>query len=120
MSTIRDHVDDIKKIDSIESAVNAAAPQDNPTFTGIVSGITASMVGAEPADATILKDADIGVNVQAYDANTTTQGNTFNGSSQLVQLDGTGKLPAIDGSQLSNLPASGTKLLFEKSLFGGI
>ena len=25
-------------------------------------------VGAEPADATILKDADIGVNVQAYDA----------------------------------------------------
>ena len=40
-------------------------------------------------------------------ANTiTTQGNTFNGASQLVQLDSTGKLPAIDGSQLTNLPAS--------------
>lgn len=35
----------------------------------------------------------------------TTQGNTFNGASQLVQLDSTGKLPAIDGSQLTNLPA---------------
>ena len=38
-------------------------------------------------------------------ANITTQGNTFNGASQLVQLDGSGKLPAIDGSQLTNLPA---------------
>lgn len=35
----------------------------------------------------------------------TTQGNTFNGASQLVQLDASGKLPAIDGSQLTNLPA---------------
>lgn len=38
-------------------------------------------------------------------ANITTQGNTFNGASQLVQLDNSGKLPAIDGSQLTNLPA---------------
>lgn len=38
--------------------------------------------------------------------NITTQGNTFNGANQLVQLDATGKLPAIDGSQLTNLPAS--------------
>lgn len=34
----------------------------------------------------------------------TLQGNTFNGVSQLVKTDGTGKLPAIDGSQLTNLP----------------
>lgn len=33
----------------------------------------------------------------------TAQGNTFNGASQLVQLDSDGKLPAIDGSQLTNL-----------------
>lgn len=38
-------------------------------------------------------------------SNLTTQGNTFNGVNQLVQLDSTGKLPAIDGSQLTNLPA---------------
>ena len=59
----------------------------------------------EPADATILKDADLGVTVQAYNANTTVQGNTFNGISQLVQLDVSGKLPAIDGSLLTNLPS---------------
>ena len=37
------------------------------------------------------------------DANATNQGNTFNGTNQLVQLDATGKLPAIDGSQLTNI-----------------
>ena len=36
----------------------------------------------------------------------TTQGNTFNGASQLVQLDASTKLPAIDGSNLTNLPIS--------------
>lgn len=39
--------------------------------TGAVS-LSAADVGAEPADATILKDADIGVSVQAYDADLTT------------------------------------------------
>lgn len=38
--------------------------------------------------------------------NVTLQGNTFNGVSQLVQLDGAGKLPAIDGSQLTGLTLS--------------
>jgi len=34
----------------------------------------------------------------------TKQGNTFNGAEQLVQLDATAKLPAVDGSNLTNLP----------------
>jgi hypothetical protein len=38
-------------------------------------------------------------------ANVTLQGNTFNGNNQLVQLNVTGKLPALDGSLLTNLPA---------------
>lgn len=33
----------------------------------------------------------------------TLQGNSFNGVSQLVQLDGSGKLPAIDGSALTGV-----------------
>lgn len=37
--------------------------------------------------------------------NVTTQGNTFNAANKLVQLDGTAKLPAVDGSQLTNLPS---------------
>jgi hypothetical protein len=36
----------------------------------------------------------------------TMQGNTFNGAGALVQLDGSSKLPAVDGSQLTNLNAS--------------
>lgn len=36
--------------------------------------------------------------------NLTTQGNEFNNANQLVQLDEDGKLPAIDGSNLLNLP----------------
>jgi hypothetical protein len=34
----------------------------------------------------------------------TLQSNTFNGAEQLVKLDATAKLPAIDGSNLTNLP----------------
>jgi len=39
--------------------------------------------------------------------NMTTQGNTFNGASQLVQMTSDTKLPSVDGSLLTNLPASG-------------
>ena len=38
-------------------------------------------------------------------ANVTLEGNTFNGSSQLVKLDSSSKLPVADGSQLTNLDA---------------
>jgi hypothetical protein len=34
----------------------------------------------------------------------TKQGNTFNSAEQLVKLDASGKLPAVDGSNLTNLP----------------
>jgi len=48
----------------------------------------------------------------------TKQGNTFNGASQLVQLDASAKLPAVDGSNLTNLnipPSTGGDLyLFYK------
>ncbi len=39
-------------------------------------------------------------------SNVTLAGNTFNGTNQLVKLDGSGKLPALDGSALTNLTAS--------------
>jgi hypothetical protein len=53
------------------------------------------------------KLAGIATGAQVNDANTTLQGNAFNGVNQLVKTDGAGKLPAIDGSQLTNLPSSG-------------
>ena len=49
--------------------------------------------------------------------NITKAGNTFNGANQLVQLDTAGKLPAVDGSQLTGIASF--KPLFDKGLFGG-
>jgi len=43
----------------------------------------------------------------AIDASSVTkQGNTFNAANQLVQLDGSGNLPAFNGSALTNLTAA--------------
>ena len=39
-------------------------------------------------------------------SNVTTQGNTFNGAGQLVQLNGSSQLPAVSGTNLTNLNAS--------------
>jgi hypothetical protein len=44
------------------------------------------------------------LNDSCLSSTVTKQGNTFNGASQLVQLDASAKLPAVDGSQLTNLP----------------
>jgi hypothetical protein len=51
-------------------------------------------------------------------ANVTTQGNTFNTANKLVQLDATAKLPAIDGSQLTNLPTPATPTLAQVTTAG--
>lgn len=53
----------------------------------------------------MLETEDIGTTVQGYDVSTTIQGNIFNGAEQLVKLDDLGKLPVLDGSNLSNLPS---------------
>lgn len=42
------------------------------------------------------------------DPTVTKQGNIFNGANQLVQLDSNGKLPAVDGSQLTGIRTSAT------------
>lgn len=42
--------------------------------------------------------------------NVTVQGNTFNSANNLVKLDGSGGLPAVDGSQLTNIPSSSSIL----------
>ena len=73
------------------------------------------LASGEPAFETDTGKFKIGDGTTAYNSldyigagdlpdNITTLGNTFNGAGQLVQLDSTGKLPAIDGSKLTNLP----------------
>ncbi|MGQ0645348.1 MAG: beta strand repeat-containing protein, partial [Elusimicrobiota bacterium] len=45
-------------------------------------------------------------NARLDGSSVTLQGNTFNGASQLVRLDGTTRLPAVDGSLLTNVAAT--------------
>jgi hypothetical protein len=47
------------------------------------------------------------LNITQLPSTVTNQGNNFNGSSQLVKTTSDGKLPAIDGSNLTNLPSGG-------------
>lgn len=78
---------------------------------------TLTAATAVQSDSIIEKTVDNGVNVDGVilkdglvngiDTTTiTTQGNTFNGDSELVKTDNSGKLPAIDGSQLTNMTKS--------------
>lgn len=52
-------------------------------------------------------------------ANVTLLGNTFNGASQLVQMTAATKLPAVDGSLLTNLPAGSPPGVNVESLSAG-
>jgi hypothetical protein len=69
--------------------------------------VTKAQVGLDNVpnvNATIASNITSGLLPDArLSANVTQQGNTFNGVNQLVRLDGLGKLPAIDGSQLTGL-----------------
>ena len=55
-------------------------------------------MNASNINAGVLADARLSANV-------TVQGNTFNGASQLVQLNASGQLPALSGALLTNLDA---------------
>lgn len=92
------------------------AVQNNGTDTLKVdaSGVTATSLSATTitGDGSALTNLNAG-NVSSgtlsdsrLSANVTLQGNTFNGSNQLVLLDGTGKLPTLDGSALTNLSSA--------------
>lgn len=75
----------------------SAATMTASTYLGVsgaTESVNASMTGVGTAA------SPLGVN----SASGTLAGNTFNGASQLVQTDSSGRLPAIDGSQLMNLP----------------
>ena len=80
------------------------------TYSNVTSGLLAITVQTAidevegRLDTAETKLSGIEAGAQVNNVNTTLQGNTFNGVSQLVQLDATGNLPALDGSLLTNLP----------------
>ena len=72
-----------------------------------------NIIAGENITTSVAEDGKITINATGSGTlpdNVTTQGNTFNGANQLVQLDASGKLPAIDGSQLTNLPGGSTDI----------
>jgi hypothetical protein len=64
-----------------------------------VDGSTITSINASNISSGTLSDSRLSTNV-------TLLGNSFNGVNQLVQLDGTGNLPALNGSGLTNLSAA--------------
>ena len=71
--------------------------------TGIVNSVVAG------ANVTVDSTDPISP-VVGLDTNVTVQGNTFNGVEQLVKLGVDGKLPAIDGSNLTNMAGAVTSV----------
>jgi len=65
--------------------------------TSMVGPIGPAATDASTLSSGMLPDARLSGNV-------TVQGNTFNAASELVQLDGAAKLPAVDGSALTAIP----------------
>ena len=68
--------------------VNTTSQLTATDVQAAIDEVVADLVNYEPADATILKDADIGVNIQAYDANTVVDSNyeTFDSSATYANL----------------------------------
>ena len=111
----------------IGNASNQAAAR--ALVIGDTTGLQTALDGKEPADATILKDADIGTTVLSPTgdgsgltgintdlvSDTTPQlggsldlnGNAITGTGAIPAANLTGTLPAIDGGALTNLPAGG-------------
>ncbi|MDA8242723.1 MAG: SUMF1/EgtB/PvdO family nonheme iron enzyme, partial [Elusimicrobia bacterium] len=75
-----------------------------PVATGTVAG-GGGMTGViSNANQFSGDGAGVGTSLTLKSSSVTLQGNSFNGAGQLVRLDGAGKLPAVDGSQLTSLP----------------
>ena len=80
-------------------------------FTGSLTVVTGfGLIGNGSSDNPIEINSDIialKTDIPEIPENITLQGNVFNGPNQLVQLDQDGKLPPLDGSQLTGIQSGG-------------
>ena len=88
----------------INGTFNATSSCGTPSGGGNVTGSGTSainnLVMFNNTSASGIQDSNIAIST------VTTQGNVFNGNSQLVQLTASGKLPVLDGSNLTDLPSA--------------
>lgn len=89
--------------------VNITSNTNNVNITSVTNNIVLSAGGNDITwnGTRFVTDTESVAYLSDIPSNITTQGNTFNGASQLVQLDSSTRLPAVDGSQLTNLPVQG-------------
>lgn len=87
----------IKTVNS-NSLVGSGDVVIDKTSVGLGNVTNVDTTNASNISSGTLSDSRLSTNV-------TTQGNTFNVANKLVQLDASAKLPAVDGSQLTNLPS---------------
>lgn len=80
----------------------ASAADRLPYFTG--SG-TAALATFTTAGRNLIDDADASAQRTTLGLGTAATLNVGTGANNVVQLDGSARLPAVDGSQLTNLPA---------------
>lgn len=73
------------------------------SLTTVCNNLSSSKADASTTYTKTQTDSLLTAKVDTSDATVTKQGNTFNGASQLVQMTSASKLPAVDGSLLTNL-----------------
>ena len=83
----------------VDISDTAAGTTKKTTINQIVAAISTIGISASAITSGTIADARLSSNV-------TIQGNTFNGASQLVQLNASSQLPAVSGINLTNLNGS--------------
>lgn len=92
---------------SLSTNINITDADNNVVWTPSMTEKTTKIL-LKFTDNFINQDGVLDVNT-----NVTIQGNEFNVANKLVQLDSSGKLPALDASNLTNLPGGNIATIFE-------
>ncbi|MDO8335635.1 MAG: hypothetical protein Q7T74_02520, partial [Candidatus Saccharibacteria bacterium] len=87
------------------SSGDIAVSSGDITASGAISGATISGDGSALISLNATNISSGTINDLRLSGNVTLLGNTFNGSNQLVRLDGSGNLPALNGAALTSLSA---------------
>lgn len=112
------NVELVESVESVLAAHNACEDAHNNRFSDLESRVDIKL---QANTAEIKTELDAKADIEATnalltnkldkaDTTVTKLGNSFNGANQLVQINSGGKLPALDGSLLTELPAANRAL----------
>jgi hypothetical protein len=104
--TCADNSGDAQTDCTIDTDINTIAGLSCSQYQIINKGASAWQCGANPYDASSITTGTL--SDSRLSSTVTNQGDTFNGASQLVQLNSSAQYPALDGSLITNLPSGFT------------